>query len=519
MKLRLFKRPARQLPLWADVAIVAIACLAYVVIALLFIGQESSYFDEGFSSYIARFNPLEIAHYTALDVHPPLYYIALHYWQAIVGIDVFSLRLMSILWGAVALIFVYLLVRRNFGKAAGYSALLFTIMSPLFIRYSEAMRMYTMAIAIIAAATYVLTITVTSQTKHRRKLWAVYALLVTAGMWTNYFTAFIWLAHLAWVAWEYKGKNNKLLVEWAAAVGLAVVLYLPWLPWLLLRFGDVQANGFWIKPISVDTIVSTVTTATAYTSSSLTTNWLAIATCAYSAAIVVVVIKVYKKLSPKRLAVFKLLLLCSIVPIAALIIMSLPPFRSSYVYRYALNGIFIGTIVIGIAFALVQFKQHNLVKKTALYLLAIIVLTSGVIAAKQSGNRSLDTGVKNMVSQAIERVHAHASQGAPIVSRSPYTYYTAALYETPNHPVYYVFSNNLNKVGSTHMLYDHPQQRGIKDLALFASHHNSIWILAEDRHSAATPPAQGWLASNRSFILYDSVTRAPTAYASEYIKP
>lgn len=506
----------------SDVVIILFACTLYAVICCLFLGGESSYFDEGFTSYLARFSPLEIAHYTALDVHPPLYYITLHYWQQLVGIDVFSLRAMSVLWGIVAIIFAFLMAKRIGGRRAAWSVLLFVILSPLFIRYSEAMRMYTMALAIIAAATYILILLYNPATRQRRILWLLYAILVSAGMWTNYFTAFVWLAHLAWVSSMAIAKPKKplrrFIQRWWQAIGISVLFYLPWLPWLIMRFADVQSTGFWIKPISIDTLTSTVTTAIVYRSAALTTDWLAVLVSIYIGLSAYVIVQVHRQASVEMRVHLRLIFLCAVIPILGLILLSMPPLQSSYVYRYVICGIFMAAIISGICFALVRFSSHSVLKKTGLYCLSIIVLMSGVIAVKQAGNRSLDTGVKNMVAQAVERIHRQSEPGTPIVSRSPYTYYTASLYETKEHPVYYTFSQSLNKVGSTHMLYDHPEERGIKDLAKFADGHDKIWIIAEDEFSAAKPPTVGWQRS-QSFILHDPVSSAATTYGSEYTKP
>lgn len=504
-----------------DVVFLIVACVAYVFICCLFLGNESSYFDEGFTSYLARFSPMEIAHYTALDVHPPLYYIALHYWQQLVGIDVFSLRFFSVIWGVVAIVFAFLFARRTFGQRAAWSVLLFVVLSPLFIRYSEAMRMYTMALAIVAAATYILVLLHDRTTKHRKLLWIVYAVLVSAGMWTNYFTAFIWLAHLLWIQVGMRkgqsGETKRFVKQWWLAVGGAILLYLPWLPWLIIRFTDVQSSGFWIKPISVDTIVSTLTTATVYKSSTSVIGWLALLACIYIGLVVYVIIRAYRHAPESQRRYLLLLILCMTVPVGGLILLSMPPLQSSYVYRYVINGVFMATILVGISFALVTFSRHNILKKVGLYTLAVVILMSGVVAVKQAGNRSLDTGVKNMVAQAMKRIQADSEPGTPIVSRSPYTYFTASLYETKEHPVYYTFNRSLSKVGSTHVLHDHPEERGIMNLANFAAEYEKIWIIAEDKQSVQTPPATDWKLS-QTFTLHDPESGLATSYGAEYVK-
>ena len=52
----------------------------------------SVWFDEAFSAYLARFNIVEIAHFTSLDVHPPLYYWLLKGWTVLFGHSALALR-------------------------------------------------------------------------------------------------------------------------------------------------------------------------------------------------------------------------------------------------------------------------------------------------------------------------------------------------------------------------------------------------------------------------------------------
>lgn len=511
-----------------DSIAVIIACLVFAAIATYALAFESSYFDEGFTSYLARFSPLEIAHYTALDVHPPLYYIALHYWQLIVGIDVFWLRFFSVIWAWIAIALSFFLVKEWFGRAAGYITLVFVTFSPLFIRYSEAMRMYTMAIAITVGATYLLTKLLQPSrrsSKQQKWMWVGYGLLVSAGMWTNYFTAFIWIAHFIWIVNERRlagsTKNKQQytnhLRKWLFAIGLAIIFYIPWLPWLIVRFTEVQATGFWILPVSVDTIVSTVTTSLIYLDATKTNNWMTPIICIYVGISIYAISYTYKHLNDTQRYIFRLFLLCACVPIIGLLLLSLPPFRSSFVYRYLLNGVFFMTIVMGISFTYLQFRQNNRLKKTLVAALTASVMLLAVIHVAAAGNRSLDTGVKNMVSQAIGRIH-ESGKPAPIISRSPYTYFTAAQYETSRYPVYYTFSETLNDVGSTHVLYDHPEKRGIKSMEQFAKTHAAIWLLSEDMSSAITPPQPGWIKTDY-IVLKDPVTKKHTAYASRYEKP
>ncbi|MDB5183686.1 MAG: rane protein of unknown function, partial [Candidatus Saccharibacteria bacterium] len=199
----------------------------------------SAYFDEGYSAYLARFNPFSTSFYTAFDVHPPLYYIVLHCWQFFVGTGVSQLRFLTVIFAWTAVLFAFLIVRRWFGRYAAQVAIFMMVLSPLFIRYGTAMRMYTMMLAVAFAATYVLLNAVGSKNK---RWWRWYTALVAIGMWTNYFMAFVWIAHVIWLYMELR-RDKQLIKKAKKAYLWAVVFYLPWLPVLIVRYAVVQAYG------------------------------------------------------------------------------------------------------------------------------------------------------------------------------------------------------------------------------------------------------------------------------------
>ncbi len=506
-------------PSWDVVGILA-GVSVYLAFLLPILGRDSAYFDEGYSSYLAHLGILDMAHYTALDVHPPLYYAVLHFWSMVVGTSVANLRLFSVVWGVAVIVLVFLMTRRWFGRLSAYLALGFIVLSPLFVRYSEAMRMYTMAAAICLAATYVLLwVTSTKLTVTRQRIaWAVYAVLVSAGMWTNYFTALVFATHLLWVVYEYRADKKGFAANWKwwrRAIIAAIVLYLPWLPWLLQRYLDVQATGFWIPPISINALVSTVTMALTFRDSSETTNWLVVTVIAIVASLLWLVPRVHQSFDGAKKRAFRLIVGLSIIPTLLLAIGSLPPLRSSYVYRYALFAVIMSAATMGIVIAWAPFKRHIGLKKTILAIVIFGTLTSGIVYAHASGSRSLDTGSEPMIGQAMDRIDQLSSGSEPIIARSPYTYYAAALYTSTKHPVYFIETPSLKAIGSTRPLYDRPFDGGIANLATFIQQHNKIWLVSEDKYSIGSLPATNWKKTN-SFTLYDQQMGKATVYAAEY---
>lgn len=493
----------------------------FVAAWLVAIGESSIDFDEAFSAYIARFNPLEIAYYTALDVHPPLYYILLHYWSLVFGDQVATLRLLSVAWGVVAIVFSFLVVRRTFGRTSAWLAIPLLAAEPLFFHYSGIMRMYSMAVAICLAATYIL-VCLVSTTNHRKRLWlwGAYAVLVAVGMWTNYFTALIWIAHFVWIFWEYqsRGIGFRQFIRhsgWSKAIGVSILLFLPWLPAFAYRFAEVQVAGFWIKPISVDTLPSTLTMSTTYQTAINTKGWLMPLLVGGLILLAFALHQIYKTASTQKRSFLRLVIISSSLPIALLAALSLPPLTSSYVYRYILPALCFGALVVGIAFVYVRLGKHSIFKKTVLYLGLLTILIGGCVESVRIGSQNLDSGKVTLVSQMVTKL-ANVTGGAPVLAWSPYTYYVAAAYENREHPIYYAYTDQLEKIGSLKMLADHPEARGIKDVAAFARQYMSIWILAEDKTTANQSPVAGW-RQGRSITLTDPVTGKQPAIAIEYL--
>lgn len=445
--------------------------------------ESSTYFDEGYSAYLARFNPFSTSFYTAFDVHPPLYYVVLHFWQSIVGSGVPQLRFLTVIFAWVAVLFVFLTVRRWFGRRAALLATFLIVLSPLFIRYGTAMRMYTMMLAIAFAGTYVLLRAVTGKEKH---WWIWYTALVTIGMWTNYFMAFVWLAHAVWL-WRNYRHDKTLFTKIKKAYFWAVIWYLPWLPILILRYAVVQAYGFWILPVSIETLASTVTESIAFRSAGNTTSWLAVAILVLLTGVGIWAGRVYARLDGKAKPAFHLLGFMSVVPVVLLIAISLPPFRSAYTFRYVIVAAMSAIVLIAVTLTHVRFKKYGTLLRTVFIVLALGLFASGAEQTLVNGNRSLDTNWQNRTKQLMDKLHATGIE-APIITRSTYAFYVFRMYPQEGYPIKYLYSNDSEMVrGANRPLFDHkedsvPNFDGLR----------RMWLAGDNLREVASP-GDGWV--------------------------
>ena len=212
----------------------------FLSLTLTRLTASSIWFDEAFSAYIIRFDWADLTHYTAIDVHPPLYYYLLKLWSLLFGSSLASLRAMSVFLGVVAIVLLYFLVKKVFKRPAAMLSVLMLSMSPMFVRYGIEMRMYMLVCVIAIAATMVFAKLLQT---NKRRWYLIYGVLISLGMWTHYVIAVVWLAH-----WVYRFiylrmsglRGGKLLktylsLDWILAHVLADVGFIQ-------RFLDSTCN-------------------------------------------------------------------------------------------------------------------------------------------------------------------------------------------------------------------------------------------------------------------------------------
>lgn len=205
--------------------------LMFAIISLSIGMSQSVWFDEAYSITLAKRPIGELVHLTAIDVHPPVYYLFLHFWGGLFGFGELSLRLSSVIPMFFAIILIAILLKRLFNKPfAGFATLLLCL-SPMLIRYGFEIRMYAMATMLAVLATIVLVlIEAEKNAKRRHLLQFTYAALVALGMLTLYYTIVIWLTHFAYLIWQtVKSKKPILRQEFWLMYILAVLLFTPWL--------------------------------------------------------------------------------------------------------------------------------------------------------------------------------------------------------------------------------------------------------------------------------------------------
>ena len=203
------------------------------------IGSQSFWNDEGNSARLAERSIDLIIEGARGDIHPPGYYLALHYWWAIFGESEPALRGFSALSGVALVVFTFWVARRLFADViVGQLAAVLVAINPFLVYYGQEARMYSVLALLAMASTWALLVWWRQGAQSvRARPWplALYALFAVAGLYTHYAFAFVMLAQGLTVGfWALNSRTspNPLhrLSSWVVAYLALVVLYLPWLP-------------------------------------------------------------------------------------------------------------------------------------------------------------------------------------------------------------------------------------------------------------------------------------------------
>jgi uncharacterized membrane protein len=138
------------------------ALLVIVLIGALLrvyhLGTQGLWGDEIVSVWEAKMSLSQIVPVvTGAERSPPLYFLILHFWIALFGTSEVAVRLLSVLFGVLAIPIIYLLGRLLFKEEVGLLAALILAFSTLNVQYSQEARMYSLMVLLALLSMYFFT--------------------------------------------------------------------------------------------------------------------------------------------------------------------------------------------------------------------------------------------------------------------------------------------------------------------------------------------------------------------------
>ena len=240
---------------WA--LLVAVLVIAFAL-RISHIDQQSIWYDEGLSIYYARGDVGEILRSVSGSDHPPLHPLLLHLWMALCGDSELSARMLSAWWGVVAVALVYRLAKR-LSPATGILSALLIAVSPFAIWYSQEVRGYTVALALVTGAADVTLGLFPTQAPRPWWRYVAYVLLAVAAVYTHFYSGFALLAlNIAYVVLYarlivYAPRERMHFFRWVLAQAVVLAAFAPWVPVVV---SQIQINAtYWHGTVDWQQIV------------------------------------------------------------------------------------------------------------------------------------------------------------------------------------------------------------------------------------------------------------------------
>lgn len=218
----------------AALATLLLILLLAFALRLYRLGQADIWWDEGFSVWLARFEPASIAQMTVVDEHPPLHYWFLSLWNRLAGETEVAVRFSSLFFGMLSIALLYRLGASLLGPAGGLSAAALLAVSRFHVWWSQEIKMYALAIFLSLLALWFF---VGLVRRPSRTAWIGHVVAMTLALYTLYVAAFLLLAEglvasAALLVWRrgWTARGRLALLSTLAAPAL---LMIPWLLWFL----------------------------------------------------------------------------------------------------------------------------------------------------------------------------------------------------------------------------------------------------------------------------------------------
>ena len=197
--------------------LIALVILGGALLRLFMLTNQSLWFDEGQSLVVTDSKTLtgtflELSARAGGDKYQPLYYFVLSGWRSVMGDSEYSLRILSVLPGIVALFFMYATVANVYGSRHAFWSTSYLAVSAFLICYSQEVRPYSMLFALAAIQLFLLSSLFTSFEKPSTTRITLFALMTGlccfASILLAVFSAALAISHLVitrtagdWLKW------------------------------------------------------------------------------------------------------------------------------------------------------------------------------------------------------------------------------------------------------------------------------------------------------------------------------
>lgn len=178
-------------------------------------------------------------------MHPPFYYLLLHYIIQFLDNSVITLRLFSLVFSVLSIAAIFLLGKAMHSEFLGLLSALFLTLSAYCLQYSVMVRPYPLLMFLSLFSTLLIYMLAANNKFHFKSPGTyLYILISVIGLYTMYHYIFVIFFQAVFVILSLP-KNAKRLLLTTLIYILTGLLYLPWLPFLRDQLDVVNSAGYY----------------------------------------------------------------------------------------------------------------------------------------------------------------------------------------------------------------------------------------------------------------------------------
>lgn len=200
--------------------------------------------DEGFSIKLAKMSVGEMIQATAMDVHPPLYYMLIQLLYKALGNAGITYHLSAFIPYTFIIIIACTVVKKRFGPVPSVVLVTMSSIMKNAVVYNVEARMYALAAMFVLIA-YIAFYDIIE--KDKISAWCLFCLASLGAAYTHYY-ALISVAFFYLMLIPATLKNKRKMRRVVASYVVTILAYLPWLMILVHSFTRTK-DGWWLEEV------------------------------------------------------------------------------------------------------------------------------------------------------------------------------------------------------------------------------------------------------------------------------
>jgi len=205
------------------------------------------------------------------DVHPPAYFVLMHFWMQAFGTDLAMLRLPSEIASILAVPALFLVAVSLYARSVALLAALMGALSPFWIWHAQEARMY----PFLLLFTIMSTLGFIMALRHNRWWgWPLFGIFSLLAIYTQYFAFLVLFAQGLFLLAHLRQYRRGQVVTWFAVIALMAIAYVPWVLVFHANYHGATDPSL-VKPTLYTPLIVFSTFLFGYLSTPITSNVIA----------------------------------------------------------------------------------------------------------------------------------------------------------------------------------------------------------------------------------------------------